>query len=127
MPLFLSSEFKFDSAHRLIDYHGKCENLHGHTYKLRITLSGEISAEPGASGMMLDFGILKQTAAEEVVDVLDHRCLNDIIEQPTAENIAVWVWERLEDKLRGPNYRLHEIRLWETEGNFVTYRGGQSS
>jgi 6-pyruvoyltetrahydropterin/6-carboxytetrahydropterin synthase len=119
----LSSEFKFDSAHRLIDYHGKCENLHGHTYRLRVTLAGTVSQKSGASGMVVDFGILKKIVRENVVDVLDHKLLNDIVEQPTAENLAIWVWDKLEPLLAGDNYLLSEIVLWETEDNFVTYTG----
>lgn len=123
MAMTLSSEFKFDSAHRLIDYHGKCENLHGHTYRLRITLAGTISQKSGSSGMVIDFGILKQIVRTHVIDVLDHKLLNDVVEQPTAENLAVWVWDKLEPLLNGENYRLAEIVLWETEDNFVTYTG----
>lgn len=123
MSLTLSSEFKFDSAHRLIDYRGKCENLHGHTYKVRVTLSGTVSDKPGTRGMMIDFGELKRIVKANVIEVLDHRLLNDVVEQPTAENLAVWVWNVLDPLLHGENYRLSEIVLWETEGNFVTYTG----
>lgn len=118
MAMFVSKEFKFDAAHNIVDYHGKCEKLHGHTYRLRITLRGE----PAADGMILDFAVLKKIAKDRVVDILDHSYLNDILPQSTTENTAQWIWEQLTEELKGPNYSLHEVVLWETETSFVTLR-----
>ncbi len=117
--MFVSKEFKFDAAHNLTSYHGKCEKLHGHTYKLRVTLSGE----PDNEGMVYDFTKLKKIVNEAVISKLDHSYINDSIPQPTAENIAIWIWKALESKLKGKNYRLYEIIVWETENSFVTYQG----
>jgi len=120
MPgMTLSKDFTFDSAHNLVHYHGKCENLHGHTYRLRVTLYGKPA---GAEAMILDFGILKKIVHEKVIDRIDHAYLNEFVPQSTAENLSVWIWNELEKPLDGPNYRLEEIRLWETATSFVTLR-----
>jgi 6-pyruvoyltetrahydropterin/6-carboxytetrahydropterin synthase len=116
--MLISKEFKFDSAHNLVNYKGKCENLHGHTYRLRVTLKGE----PIEDGMIMDFTKLKQVVEDSVIDKLDHSYLNDIIEQSTAENIAQWIWDELSPKFNLANCSLYEIRLWETENSFVTIR-----
>ncbi len=116
--MFVSKEFTFDAAHQIVDYNGKCEKLHGHTYRLRVSLKGERAAD----GMVLDFAVLKQTVQEKVLSRLDHGFLNDIDAQSTTENIAVWIWEQLEAPLRGEKYRLYEIVLWETATSFVTLR-----
>jgi len=72
----------------------------------------------GAHGMAYDFLKIKEIVKREVVDVLDHTFLNDIIPQSTAENIAIWSWRRLRDLLP-----LFEIRLFESPDSCVTYRG----
>jgi len=118
--MFLSKEFKFDSAHNLVEYHGKCEKLHGHTYRLRVTIEGV----PGDDGMILDYGILKIIVREKIIDLVDHHYLNDIVPQSTTENLVLWMWTELEKPLLSETYRLFEIKLWETETSFVTYRGG---
>ncbi len=117
--MLLSKEFKFDSAHNLVEYHGKCEKLHGHTYRLRVTIEGSV----GKDGMILDYGILKQIVNEKIISMVDHNYLNDIVPQSTTENLVVWMWERLSGPLTSDNYKLYEIKLWETETSFVTYRG----
>ncbi len=109
----VSKEFTFDAAHNLVNYDGKCEALHGHTYRLRVTLEGPLQED----GMVFDFSEIKRIVDERVISVLDHAYLNDTISQPTAENIAIWIWKRLED------LPLFEIRVWETAGSFVTVRG----
>ena len=114
----MSKDFKFDAAHNIVDYHGKCESLHGHTYRLRVTLRGT----PAEDGMVLDFAILKREVKEKVVDVLDHSYLNDIVPQSTTENMVQWIWKQLEAHLNGGNYELWEVILWETDASFVTLR-----
>ncbi|HEY8540813.1 MAG TPA: 6-carboxytetrahydropterin synthase QueD [Pseudothermotoga sp.] len=117
--MFISRDFKFDAAHKLERYHGKCESLHGHTYKLRVTLRGE----PNEEGMIIDFLELKDVVKSEILDQLDHSYLNEIIDQPTAENIARWIWNKLKIKFMNERYTLYEITVWESEDTFVTYRG----
>jgi 6-pyruvoyltetrahydropterin/6-carboxytetrahydropterin synthase len=116
--MYVSKEFSFDAAHQIVDYNGKCEQLHGHTYRLRVSLKGERAPD----GMVLDFAELKRVVKERVLSRLDHGFLNDIDEQSTTENIAAWIWEQLEEPLRGERYRLHEVVLWETATSFVTLR-----
>ena len=117
--MILIKEFEFDAAHNLIHYKGKCERLHGHTYKLVVKLDGTRDAED----MIFDFVELKRLVKEYLIDRFDHAYLNDILEQPTAENIAVYSWDVLEPLVRRENCRLHEIEVWETKTSGVIYRG----
>ncbi len=144
--MLLSKDFTFDSAHFLTEYHGKCEHLHGHTYKLRVTVEGKVQS----NGLLIDFGILKKIVKEQILDKYDHRCLNDFFDNPTAENVVMEFWKLLEDlpsllkaEANDPNLpeeikrllkdegskdineevRLYELSLWETPNSFVTYRG----
>lgn len=114
--MLVSKEFTFDSAHFLTKYHGKCENMHGHTYRLRVTVEGPVQED----GMVLDFKELKALVKEKVVDKYDHQNLNDFFENPSAELIAMKIWEDLKDL---PVGKLYEVVLWETADSFVTYRG----
>lgn len=112
--MLITKEFTFDSAHRLGWEEGKCKYLHGHTYKLQVTVKGRLNEQ----GIVINFTILKELVQKEVIEGLDHKYLNDIMENPTAENIAIWAWNKLIDQLD-----LYEVRLWETPTCFVTYRG----
>ena len=116
--MLLSKEFTFDAAHNLINYHGKCEKLHGHTYKLRIVLNGQ----PDSEGMIMDFIELKQIVNEKILSRLDHAYINDIITQPSAENIALWIWRELEENVKRENCELHEVHVWETATSCVIVR-----
>jgi 6-pyruvoyltetrahydropterin/6-carboxytetrahydropterin synthase len=117
--MLLTKIFKFDAAHNLIKYHGKCERLHGHTYRMDVTVQGV----PDEEGMVVDFKDLKDIVNKQVISRLDHSYINEIIEQPTAEYIALWVWEQLNENLRTDHYTLYEIKIFETETSFITYRG----
>ncbi|ACI19334.1 6-carboxytetrahydropterin synthase QueD [Dictyoglomus thermophilum] len=117
--MFVIRKFKFDAAHNLESYKGKCERLHGHTYRLVVIVEGI----PDSEGMIIDFVELKDIVKREVIDILDHSYINEIIKQPTAENIAIWIWQRLEEKLKRGNCHLYEIQVWETEDSGVIYRG----
>jgi 6-pyruvoyltetrahydropterin/6-carboxytetrahydropterin synthase len=108
--------FEFEAAHHLPLHPGKCRSLHGHSY--RLVVSVERSVDP-VTGMALDFAELKAAVRDHVVDVLDHRLLNDIMDNPTAEVIARWIWGRLEASLPG----LAEVELFETSACSVVYRG----
>ena len=114
----IEAEFTFAAAHRLPRYVGKCFNLHGHNYRFQVVLRGEPDAY---TGMFVDFGEVEKTVKEQVLDKVDHTNLNDAIENPTAENLAGWLWHRLEGKLPG----LSEVRLWEIPTSCVVYRGPQ--
>lgn len=108
--------FTFDSAHKLDDYEGKCRHLHGHTYRLEVTVMGALSE----NGMVFDFSKLKQVVSDRVVSKLDHKYLNDLFDfNPTSENIAVWIFEQIADNFETTSCRLEVIRLWETTTSFV--------
>ena len=112
----VTKEFTFDCAHKLNNYEGLCKFLHGHTYKLHVTLKGE----PKNNGMVIDFAEIKSLVSEHVISKLDHRYLNDIegLAQPTAENMVLWIWNIL-NPIFGD--MLSELKLWETPTSFVTY------
>ena len=129
---------EFCAAHRLFNadwsdekneaVYGKCANphYHGHNYVVEVTLRGSVNPE---TGMVYDLADLKTKMRDEVVDALDHKNLNedaaDFMKNriPTAENIAISIWERLEENFE-PGI-LFRIRLYENERNFVDYFGGQ--
>ncbi len=92
--MYLKKDFSFDAAHRLEHYHGKCESLHGHTYRFQVTLKGEPDHGVDGDGLRAAQGLVERL----VVERLDHSLLNDTIPQPTAENIALWIWRQIERK-----------------------------
>jgi 6-pyruvoyltetrahydropterin/6-carboxytetrahydropterin synthase len=104
---------------------GKCNNPlgHGHNYTVEATVGGEVDP---ATGMVLNLTELKQVLQEEVIEPLDHKFLNKEVaafarQNPTTENIAIEVWNRLSPKL--PQGQLHRIRVYETPDLFVDYYG----
>jgi 6-pyruvoyltetrahydropterin/6-carboxytetrahydropterin synthase len=109
-------EFMFPAAHHLPHYDGPCRNPHGHNYRLQVTVEGKPDAW---SGMIIDFVELKRLVHETVLAKVDHSDLNALMENPTAERIAVWIWERLAPALKG----LREVRLYEQDDCYVTYSG----
>jgi 6-pyruvoyltetrahydropterin/6-carboxytetrahydropterin synthase len=114
--LRIRRRFRFDAAHQLPRHPGKCRRLHGHSYELVVTVDGPVD---GDSGMVVDFSRLKRVVRERVVDALDHRHVNELLDNPTAERMAEWIWQRLADQLEG----LVEIELHETRDCSVVYRG----
>lgn len=116
MQMLITKEFTFDAAHFLTNYHGKCENLHGHTYKLHVTVEGDIKE----NGLVIDFIKLKDFVNKKIINKLDHSNLNDFFENPTAELVAKWIWGEL-NEIKDVN--LYEIKLWESPTSFVTYNG----
>ena len=120
--MILIKTFTFDAAHNLVNYHGKCERLHGHTYKLVVKLSGT----RGPEDLGYDFVDLKNLVKENVLDQFDHHYLNDFLPQPTAENIAVYIWEVLEPLVKTDHAKLYEIEVWETKTSGIVYRGEES-
>lgn len=115
MPtLALSAKFTFAASHFLTKYQGKCENLHGHNYKLIVTIEGEKQA----NDMVMDFKIIKKIVEEKIIDTLDHAHLNDILENPSAESIILWIWEHLKTELP-----LKKLKLYETDDYSCEYEG----
>lgn len=115
--MLVTKIFYFDAAHFLPNYHGKCEELHGHTYRLDVIVSGEIRD----GGMVMDFVELKELVRKYVLNKLDHKNLNDILKEPSAENIALFVWDALCDKFES-GVSLFEVRVWEGRDSYVSYR-----
>jgi 6-pyruvoyltetrahydropterin/6-carboxytetrahydropterin synthase len=112
----LDVEFTFAAAHRLPRYEGPCFRTHGHNYRFFVAVEGEVDPK---TGMIADFGVIKDLVREHVLARVDHRNLNDLLENPTAENIARWIWEVLAPHVAG----LAEVRLYEIPDSCVTYRG----
>ncbi|MBQ0167752.1 MAG: 6-carboxytetrahydropterin synthase QueD [Treponema sp.] len=114
-------EADFAAAHFLKDYHGKCENLHGHNYSVFAHVRG---SELDEGGMLLDFGILK-TALRSVCKKVDHTNLNDLVDEagnsvfnqnPSAERIAKWIFTQLEAALRAnPDAAAVADKLWAVD------------
>jgi 6-pyruvoyltetrahydropterin/6-carboxytetrahydropterin synthase len=116
----IRKSFTFEAAHVLPHHPGKCARLHGHSYRLDVALEGPLQADGPAAGMIEDFEVISRVVKAAVIGQLDHRSLNELIENPTAENIAVWVWRRLEHELP----HLAELTLWETRKACVVLRRG---
>lgn len=121
-PMFVYGEFRFEAAHQLprVPPEHMCARLHGHSYFVKVTVSGTVNAQ---TGWVMDFGELK-AAIEPLRAVLDHRCLNDIegLSNPTSEHLAAWIWQRLQPAIRG----LHAIEVQEMPGYGCIYRGASS-
>lgn len=113
--MLITKRFTFDSAHKLINYKGKCKNLHGHTYTLSVTVKGRMDKK---SGMIIDLHTINDIVKSRVINILDHNFLNEFIKQPTAENIVIWVWDQLEKYLN-----LYKIEISETPDSYITYYG----
>ena len=135
MAVTVSRKAHFNAAHRLfrkdwsdeknLKVFGKCSypNYHGHNYELIVSVTGKINEE---TGFVMDLKVLKDLIKTEIEDYLDHKNLNvDILEfknlNPTAENIVVFIWQKLKSKLE--NHLSLEVVLYETPRNFVSYKG----
>lgn len=102
--------FTFDSAHWLPDYDGPCGNLHGHTYLLEVGVGGEMTD----AGMVVDFGTIKKDV-NKIIDRFDHALINDFLQLPTAENMALEILKEVE----AAGYESVLVRLYETPTSFV--------
>ncbi|HUP87039.1 MAG TPA: 6-carboxytetrahydropterin synthase QueD [Acidimicrobiales bacterium] len=103
--------FTFEAAHQLPWHAGKCRNLHGHSYRLEVTVAGPV----GDQGIVVDFAEIKRVVERDVIDVYDHRYLNDLVDNPTAEVLAAEIWKTVE----AADLAVSRIRLWETPDSFV--------
>jgi len=119
-------EKTFAAAHFLRDYHGKCERLHGHNYKVHVTVQGDRLA---FNGLLVDFKDVKRLTGE-ALEKLDHYHLNEVPPfdelNPSAENIAWHIYTEVNRSLETVNagvpVRVSEVRVWETDTCFATYR-----
>lgn len=111
MRTSVTHSFSFEAAHVLPWHPGKCRNLHGHGYRLEVTVDGPI----GDQGIVIDFADLAAVVEREVVSRYDHVYLNDLLDNPTAELIAHDAWKTLE----AAGLAVSRVRLWETADSFV--------
>ncbi|HUR76655.1 MAG TPA: 6-carboxytetrahydropterin synthase QueD [Acidimicrobiales bacterium] len=111
MQTRVTRTFSFEAAHQLEWHSGACKNLHGHSYRLEVTVSGTVDH----NGIVIDFADLSSLVQHEVIDAFDHTYLNDLLPNPTAELVAHDIW----DRLRRAGAALHRIVLWETENSRV--------
>jgi 6-pyruvoyltetrahydropterin/6-carboxytetrahydropterin synthase len=119
----LTVETQFSSAHQLRGYKGKCEKLHGHNWRIQITVSSERLNE---IDIVIDFHELKRLV-NEVISGLDHSFLNDVFPfteiNPSSENIAKWLYDSIKKKIE-KNYKginLTSVTVWESESASATY------
>jgi 6-pyruvoyltetrahydropterin/6-carboxytetrahydropterin synthase len=117
-------EAGFSSGHYLRNYCGKCENPHGHNYKVRVTLCGR---ELDEAGLLLDFKMLKQVM-RPVIDRIDHQMLNELEPftelNPSAENIARYFFDQTNEQLSemtAGRVRVKDCTIWETDTTTATY------
>jgi len=119
MTIILSKDFEFEAAQALPQFPAghKCRNIHGHSFKITISVRGPVDE---ATGIFYDHAAISD-AMRPIIEQLDHAYLNDIIglENPTIELMSRWFWEKLTDKLPG----LYEIVLHETPRARCVYRG----
>jgi len=108
--------FTFEAAHRLEWHTGKCRNLHGHSYRLDVSVEGPLDA----NGVVLDFDVLQELVRSQVIDAWDHRDLNEVLPNPTAELLAHRAWELLTDA----GLALSALRLWETDNSSAELTAG---
>ncbi|MCW1953205.1 MAG: 6-carboxytetrahydropterin synthase [Flavobacteriia bacterium] len=139
----ITKQFSFETGHALFGYDGKCRNVHGHSYKLSVTVIGEPITEQGAVklGMVIDFSDLKKIVKEEVVDVFDHATVfnkntphielaKELMDrghsviladyQPTSENMVIDFAAKITARLP-KNISLFSLRLQETESSFAEW------
>ena len=115
--LSVTKIFEFEAAHHLPDYDGPCRNVHGHSYRLEIEVTGSIQRQGSKMGMIFDFSDLKKIVKKEIVDCYDHRDLNNIFDVPTAENMVNEIVDRLRSRIEG----LNRVRLYETSTSYCEW------
>ena len=129
MKMFVTTSMNFEAAHELKSvkfteeknriHYGKCTNLHGHNYKLFVTIQGEVKED----GMIVNFTEIKKSIRNKIIDIYDHSMINTIMDEvPTAENMVLKFWELLENEFVKLDVNLYEIKLHETENSYVTLR-----
>jgi len=117
----LTIETGFASAHQLRGYKGKCEKMHGHNWKVQVSVTAERLND---IDLAIDFHDLKRMA-NEVVSPLDHAFLNDIFpfteKNPSSENIAKWIYDSMNKKLSEGNVRVSAVTVWESDTASASY------
>lgn len=117
----LTIKTHFAAAHRLVNYQGDCENLHGHNWNVDVTVT---ASELDTAGLGIDFKILKRET-KELLGELDHKYLNDLPHftntSPSSEQIARFLFDRLSSRLDNENVRLDRVTVWESDYACASY------
>ena len=112
---------QFAAAHRLENFYGKCEALHGHNWKVEVFLQG---TQLDGAGLLLDFGVVK-ARARELLEELDHKYLNEVPafreQNPSSENLARWLYERLSAALNQGGVKVSRVSVWESDTSCASY------
>jgi 6-pyruvoyltetrahydropterin/6-carboxytetrahydropterin synthase len=112
---------QFAAAHRLENFYGKCEDLHGHNWKVEVCLVGSTL---DGTGLLMDFGVVK-ARTNEVLEELDHKYLNELAafqdRNPSSENLAFYLYERLGAVLNGDQVKIHRVNVWESDTSCASY------
>jgi 6-pyruvoyltetrahydropterin/6-carboxytetrahydropterin synthase len=112
---------QFAAAHRLNNFYGKCEALHGHNWKVEIFVSADSLDE---AGLVLDFGKIK-THAKEILDEIDHTFLNELPafqhQNPSSENLARYLFERLSAAINDQRVKVTRVAVWESDQTSAAY------
>ncbi|MGH9449030.1 MAG: 6-carboxytetrahydropterin synthase QueD [Terriglobia bacterium] len=118
----VSVDYSFSAGHALRNYKGKCENVHGHNYRVRVTVEGDALND---AGLLVDFADLK-AGIRSLASRMDHQFLNDLKPfdalNPSAENLAKYLSDGLSAQLEGRGVRLRSVTVWETDTACATYR-----
>jgi len=115
MRTSVTRSFTFEAAHQLPWHAGACQRLHGHGYRLEVTVEGPLNEH----GIVTDFADVAAVVEREVIARFDHQYLNDLLDNPTAELIAQDAWKRIE----ATGLAVSRIRLWETADSMVELTG----
>ena len=111
----------FSAAHLLADIGGKCEALHGHNFKVEITVA---AGQLNHIGILVDFRLLKKMLGE-VLEALDHKHINALTDfagvNPSAENIAKYIFEKMDARVKTAGVNMVRVKIWESENAAVTY------
>lgn len=122
MAFTLTSQLEFAAAHRLRGYEGNCARLHGHNWKVEVSVGG---SQLNDVGMLMDFKEIKRRS-KAIIDELDHFYLNDIAPfndelNPTAENIAWFLFDRLSKDINDARISVASVKVWENDRNCATF------
>ena len=124
--VYLTKRFSFEAAHHLVGYDGACANVHGHSYKLEVTASGNIDVVSNQSiasnCMVIDFKSLKEIVKKNIISTHDHADLNTLYSNPTAERMVIYMFNVIRNNLPC-DVKLESVKLWETEDSYAEYRG----
>jgi 6-pyruvoyltetrahydropterin/6-carboxytetrahydropterin synthase len=112
---------QFAAAHRLENFNGKCESLHGHNWKVEVFLAGK---ELDGTGLLMDFGVVK-ARTKEVLEEIDHKYLNELAafqdRNPSSENLACYLYERLGAIFNGDGVKVRRVDVWESDTSCASY------